>query len=243
MEHRWVVSGVRHRARARAIRYCRFSYQTVPGGRNRGLDPREASSRFVLQTLQRRQQEDWHWLFAGQVWERDLDLIRHKKGRTVFLVQFVNRRGDWSPEQESEIIGRAKAGQKWTGNVTSWTEENTVDDDIKQIEAKRTENNVDGVQVISGLNTPESAPNPFQSQHDSVHSEIARQLMMKWLISRLVTWTCLRWQQAAAACQRPSRLLVHSAESARNSVRSPHKNWAPHSKLYFPRKNWTPTLT
>src|SRR6266496_6225940 len=84
------------------------------------------------------------------------------QGHTVFLVEFVNRQGNRSSKKKSVIIGRTKAGHKWTRNVTGWTEENTVDKDIKQIEAKQTEHNDQWVEMISGSNTAEFAPNPFE---------------------------------------------------------------------------------
>ena len=94
-------------------------------------------------------------------------------------MEFVNCHGERSSKKKSVIIGRTKAGHKWAGNVTGWTEENTVDKDIKQVEAKQTEHNDQWVEMISGLNTAEFAPNPFESQNDSVHYEIVRQLVMK----------------------------------------------------------------
>jgi hypothetical protein len=46
-------------------------------------------------------------------------------------MQFVNPFGDRSTEEKGLIIGHTKAGQKWAGNVTGWTKEETIDKDIK----------------------------------------------------------------------------------------------------------------
>jgi hypothetical protein len=87
-------------------------------------------------------------------------------------MEVMNRFGDRSTEEKGLIISHTKAGQKWAGNVTSWTKEETIDKDIKQIKSKQTKDNSQCVEMIGGPGITEFARNPFESRDDSVHCGI-----------------------------------------------------------------------
>ena len=97
------------------------------------------------------------------------------KGDTIFLVECVNIYGYRPSKEERGIISLAKAGEKWTRNMSGWAEENTVDKDVNKIDAKQAKYDRNCVDRIGGSKPTDvaaSIQNPLKTEGNSVHCNI-----------------------------------------------------------------------